>query len=73
MGGQRNIHLSGTLSTLFGTEWAVLLATLAVTHQTCHGSTGDSTQPPMMTLKWCRDEAAYNEDIGVELFELYVY
>lgn len=52
MGGLSRIHALGTLSTACGTVKAALLATPAVTHQTCRGSTGHSTQPPLKTLKY---------------------
>ena len=50
-GGQNDTPLPGTPSTPSGTVRAVLLATPAVTHPTCRGSTGHSAQPPLMTLK----------------------
>ena len=37
-------------------------------HRTLNTTTTDDIE-----VRWCRDEAASNEDIGVELFELYVY
>ena len=37
-------------------------------HRTLNTTTNDDIE-----VRWCRDEAASNEDIGVELFELYVY
>ena len=53
MGGQKDLTLiHGTLSTPFGTVKVVLPATPAATHQTCCGSTGHSTQPALMTLKY---------------------
>ena len=37
-------------------------------HRTLNTTTTDDIE-----VRWCRDQSASNEDVGVELFELYVY